>query len=113
MAGTTSDTPNWTRLIRFIPKPLSSASAASSSPSSPPTPLIGQPLDPLLDVGATAYASESIVVEVYSGKSILDAGEKTGEKREVERVLSPLGKGEVGTIRCIGLNVGSFYRLVG
>lgn len=42
---------------------------------------------------------------MYSGTSVLDAGEQTGEKMMVERVLSPLDQREVGTIRGIALNV--------
>ena len=36
---------------------------------------------------------------------MLDAGSPTGEKAVIGRVLSPLKRSEVGTIRCIGLNV--------
>jgi hypothetical protein len=42
---------------------------------------------------------------VYSGKSVLSPGEATGKKELVARLLSPLSKEEVGSIRCIGLNV--------
>ncbi|WVW85185.1 hypothetical protein I302_107223 [Kwoniella bestiolae CBS 10118] len=82
---------SFSRLIRFIPK--------SSS-----TPLIGEPVDAGLDVGIASYESKPIEVEVYSGHSVLNAGEKTGKKETVGRLLSPLGQEEVGTIRCIGLN---------
>jgi hypothetical protein len=82
----------FTRLIRFIPQ-------------AGKRPLIGQPSDPNLDVGLASYESKPIEVNVYSGDSILNAGEPTGEKATVERLLSPLQAGEVGTIRCIGLNV--------
>lgn len=87
---------SFSRLVRFIPK--------SSS-----TPLIGEPVNADLDVGLAAYESKPIEVEVFSGTSVLKPGEKTGKKEIVERLLSPLAQSEVGTIRCIGLNV-SFLR---
>lgn len=51
------------------------------------------------------YQSEEVKVEVFSGSSILLPGQRTGEIRKVDRILSPLAASEVGTIRCIGLNV--------
>ncbi|WWD15614.1 hypothetical protein CI109_100036 [Kwoniella shandongensis] len=81
----------YTRLVRFI------------SPSSP-TPLIGEPTDSSLDVGLASYESKPIEVEVFSGKSVVSPGERTGRKEVVERLLSPISQEEVGTIRCIGLN---------
>jgi len=44
---------------------------------------------------------------VFSGKSVLSAGEPTGKKETIGKLLSPLTKEEVGSIRCIGLNVSS------
>jgi hypothetical protein len=84
---------SWSRLIRFNPK------------SAPSTILIGEPVDRDLDVGLAAYKAETIRVKVYSGSTVLEAGESTGKEEEVERILSPLEQNEVGTIRCIGLNV--------
>jgi hypothetical protein len=84
--------PAFSRLIRFIP-------VASSDP------LIGSPVDDNLDVGLATYNGE-VEVEVYSGTSVLNPGEKVGRREKVGRILSPLSKEEVGTIRCIGLNVG-------
>ena len=89
----TMSSANWSRLIRFNPK------------SAPSTVLIGEPVDPKLDVGLASYKSEEIKVNVYSGNSVLDAGQQTGKEEVVERILSPLARSEVGTIRCIGLNV--------
>jgi hypothetical protein len=86
---------SYSRLIRFFPK-------ASKSPG----PLVGEPTDPGQDVGLASYESKSIEVEVFSGGSILNPGNRTGEKVFVDRLLSPLAENEVGTIRCIGLNVG-------
>ncbi|KAJ9104169.1 hypothetical protein QFC20_004606 [Naganishia adeliensis] len=82
---------SYARLVRFIPK-------------SGTSPIIGEPSDPSQDVGVAAYNSEPIKVSVFSGKSVLCPGEKTGETVEVEKLLSPLAEEEVGTIRCIGLN---------
>lgn len=84
----------YARLVRFVP-----ASAPSSQP------LIGEPCDELVDVGLAAYGSQPIEVEVFSGSSILQPGHRTGKKEHVKTLLSPLAAVEVGTIRCIGLNV--------
>lgn len=82
------------RLIRFIPR-------------AGDTPLIGQPVDPKLDVGLASYERKTIEVDVFSGSSMLNPGEATGKRVEVQQLLSPLAAEEVGTIRCIGLNVSS------
>lgn len=83
---------NYTRLVRFLPQ------------SSPASPLVGEPVDDSLDVGLATYEGKPIEVEVFSGSSILSPGEKTGDRAIIGR-LSPLAQSEVGTIRCIGLNV--------
>lgn len=44
-------------------------------------------------------------MNVFSGKSVLSAGEPTGKKETIGKLLSPLTKEEVGSIRCVGLNV--------
>jgi hypothetical protein len=89
----TTPAPSYSRLIRFNPT------------SDPTAILIGQPKNPDLDVGLATYGKELVEVEVFHGSSILNPGEKTGEVAKVEKVLSPLAQEEVGTIRCIGLNV--------
>ena len=66
--------------------------------------LIGEPSSDVKDVGAALYKGQSVSATVYSGSSVLDAGSATGETVDVDRVLSPLARSEVGTIRCIGLN---------
>jgi hypothetical protein len=80
-------------LVRFIP--LSQSSEI----------LIGEPIDGEIDVGAALRANHEVQVHVFSGKSVLDAGEKTEKIEVIGKVLSPLAQEEVGTIRCIGLNV--------
>ncbi|KAI9637756.1 putative mitochondrion protein [Dioszegia hungarica] len=94
------------RLIRFIPRALSSTSSSSSAlPSlARAAPLIGEPVDPELDVGLATYSNQDVEVDVYSGTSVLAPGSKTGKREMVGRLLSPLAREEVGTIRCIGLN---------
>ncbi|TYJ51354.1 hypothetical protein B9479_008080 [Cryptococcus floricola] len=82
----------FSRLIRFYPK------------SSPLRPLIGQPVDPTLDVGLATYNRTPVEVDVFSGVSVLSPGTSTGRREVVDRILSPLAQHEVGTIRCIGLN---------
>ncbi|GJN91485.1 hypothetical protein Rhopal_004508-T1 [Rhodotorula paludigena] len=82
---------SFARLVRF--QPQGSAEA-----------LIGEPTDHQQDVGLATRAGEAVEVEVFSGSSVLSPGERTGEKKLVDRLLSPLAQREVGTIRCIGLN---------
>jgi hypothetical protein len=80
-------------LVRFVPKGDDSKV------------LIGEPADAAVDVGAAVRKGEDVKVKVYSGKSVLDFGAPTGETASIGRILSPLAQEEVGTIRCIGLNV--------
>ncbi|KAK3306927.1 uncharacterized protein B0T15DRAFT_157804 [Chaetomium strumarium] len=80
------------RLVRFVPKGHDSKI------------LIGEPVDGSVDVGAAVRKGEDVQVKVYSGTSVLDAGSPTSETATIGRVLSPLAREEVGTIRCIGLN---------
>jgi hypothetical protein len=94
--------PHFLGLVRFIPKSTTSTSTTTSSSSEA---LIGEPCDPSQDVGLASYNAEPIHVETFTGTSILNPGQRTGEKVQVERILSPLSEREVGTIRCIGLNV--------
>ena len=74
--------------------------------------LIGQPASPDQDVGLATYNNERVEVEVYSGSSVLDPGSPTGKTETVHRLLSPLARHEVGTIRCLGLNVRQTSRII-
>lgn len=85
----------WSRLVRFQP--------ASAAPNA--SPLIGEPIDPTLDVGLATYNGDKVEVEVFTGSSILAPGERTGRREVVGTLLCPLQEEEVGSIRCIGLNV--------
>lgn len=80
-------------LVRFIPR------------SNNTEILIGEPADDHVDVGAALRRGEEIRVNVFSGSSVLAAGAKTSAVEVIDRILSPLAQTEVGTIRCIGLNV--------
>lgn len=80
-------------LVRFVPK------------SNPAKVLIGEPVDPQLDVGLALYQGREVSVRPFSGSSVLNPGQVTGVMETIERVLSPLAQSEVGSIRCIGLNV--------
>ncbi|SPJ88562.1 related to bifunctional 4-hydroxyphenylacetate degradation enzyme [Fusarium torulosum] len=82
----------FSRLVRFI------------STSDPTKVLIGQPEQDDIDVGFALRQNHEVKVHVFSGSSILDPGQKTGNTATVRRLLSPLASSEVGTIRCIGLN---------
>jgi hypothetical protein len=66
---------------------------------------IGKPASQTIDVGAAILAGKAVSVETYSGASVLSPGSPTGKTEEIGRLLSPLAESEVGTIRCIGLNV--------
>lgn len=79
--------------MRFVPK------------SNPSKILIGQPTDKDVDVGAAVRKGLEVAVNVFSGSSVLSPGNDTGSTETIGRVLSPLAQSEVGTIRCIGLNV--------
>lgn len=85
--------PRLTGLARFVPKGL------------PSKILIGEPENHAVDVGLALYKGETVKARVFSGISVLEPGAPSGEVVEIDRVLSPLTKAEVGTIRCIGLNV--------
>ncbi|CZS79389.1 unnamed protein product [Fusarium graminearum] len=83
----------FSRLVRFI------------STTEPAKVLIGQPAEDDLDIGVALRQSREVKVHVFSGLSVLKPGQKTGETAVVSRILSPLDSSEVGTIRCIGLNI--------
>lgn len=87
-----------TGLVRFVPK------------SNPSKVLIGEPVDPELDVGLALYQGKEVLVHLFSGSSVLNPGQTTDVTETIERVLSPLAQSEVGSIRCIGLNVGGQHR---
>jgi hypothetical protein len=79
--------------VRFVPKSDSSSI------------LIGEPSQEDLDVGLATRDGQDVSVSVFSGQSVLSPGSRTERTEIVERILSPLSQEEVGTIRCIGLNV--------
>jgi hypothetical protein len=83
---------SFSRLVRFIP-------------SSGGQPRLGEPLDQDQDVGLAMLKNEPVHVNIFSGSSILAPGSRTEKNEQVGKILSPLAAEEVGTIRCIGLNV--------
>jgi hypothetical protein len=87
-------------LVRFIPKSQSSVIS------------IGQPVDEDVDVGAALRAGKEVFVFFFTGNSVLDPGQRTDQKISVDRILSPLAQEEVGTIRCIGLNVRMIFHCI-
>jgi hypothetical protein len=66
---------------------------------------VGEPRDESMDVGVALRRGQPVEAFAWTGSSILSPGAKTERLEAVERVLSPLASHEVGTIRCIGLNV--------
>jgi hypothetical protein len=67
--------------------------------------LIGEPVDSSVDVGAAVRQGEEVSVLLFTGSSVTSAGQATDRVAVIGRLLSPLSAEEVGTIRCIGLNV--------
>ncbi|KAJ5924207.1 hypothetical protein N7466_008394 [Penicillium verhagenii] len=88
----------FSRLVRFVPK------------SNPARVLIGEPIDPQLDVGLAVYQGKDVSVRPFSGSSMLNPGSITESIESISRILSPLAQTEVGTIRCVGLNYASHAR---
>lgn len=80
-------------LVRFVPK------------SNPSKIFIGEPVDANVDVGLALYDGKDVQVKRFTGSSILSPGQATEDVESIKTVLSPLAQEEVGTIRCIGLNV--------
>lgn len=67
--------------------------------------LLGQPADGNIDVGVALREGKEVLVDIFSGKSVLSPGSSTGKTASIGKLLSPLAQEEVGTIRCVGLNV--------
>lgn len=85
--------PSFTRLVRFVPASDSSRIC------------IGEPESDSIDVGVAVRKGLSVSTFLWSGTSVLSPGIKTHQREVIGRLLSPVAKTEVGTIRCIGLNV--------
>lgn len=75
--------------------------------------LIGEPVDPKVDVGAAVRKGQDVQVKLFSGSSALDPGSLTDKVEVIDRVLSPLTQHEAGTVRCIGLNYKGHAQEVG
>ncbi|KAJ6196190.1 fumarylacetoacetate hydrolase [Bipolaris maydis] len=83
---------SWTRLIRFVAEEDNFEH-------------LGEPLDANIDVGAALAFGEKVQARVFTETSVLSLQNKpTSTVLTVLRLLPPLSKSEVGTIRCIGLN---------
>lgn len=87
-------------LIRFIPRSTTQAGVKA---------LIGQPVNADQDVGLASRKGEEVRVEVYEGSSILEPGKPSGKIETLGQLLSPIAQSEVGSIRCIGLNVRALF----
>ncbi|KAH7165133.1 hypothetical protein DER46DRAFT_356985 [Fusarium sp. MPI-SDFR-AT-0072] len=83
---------SFTRLIRFTAK------------NEPSKILIGEPVSGSVDIGLVLRNGQDVWAYLFTGSSMLEPGNKTEQKVQVDRLLSPLAQHEVGTIRCIGLN---------
>lgn len=85
--------PSFTRLVRFVP--TSDASKV----------FIGEPESDTVDVGAALRNGQPVSAFLWSGNSVLSPGTKTNDREVIGQLLSPVAAAEVGTIRCVGLNV--------
>ncbi|KAG8156280.1 hypothetical protein KVR01_013859 [Diaporthe batatas] len=84
--------PKWSRLVRFIAEDDRKE-------------YLGEPVDPDIDVGAALASSSAVRVRVFTCTSALDTSAETISKvLKIHKVLPPLTRNEIGTIRCIGLN---------
>ncbi|KAK7746107.1 hypothetical protein SLS62_009567 [Diatrype stigma] len=82
----------WGRLVRFIAEEDGQEH-------------IGEPVDEDQDVGAALAASEPVAIREFTGTSALDLTAEPGPRvLTIRRLLPPLSRSEVGTIRCVGLN---------
>ena len=91
-------TMSFSRLVRFVPK------------SNPDRIFIGQPVDSEQDVGLAVRKGQRVEVRLFHGQSALDPGTLSDQVESIETLLSPLSQQEVGTIRCIGLNVCQLFQ---
>ncbi|KAI1800253.1 hypothetical protein F4811DRAFT_556983 [Daldinia bambusicola] len=66
--------------------------------------LIGEPTKSNWNIGKAVREGKAVQARVFSGTSVLDAGEPNGTIEIIGRLLSPVSAAEVGTIRGIGLN---------
>lgn len=82
-------------------------------PKGKSSPVIGEPVDPKIDVGAAVRKGGEVKAKLFSGTSALDPGSLTDQVEVIDRVLSPLTMEEIGTIRCIGLNYKGHAQEVG
>jgi hypothetical protein len=74
--------------------------------------LIGQPIHHEIDVVKALRDGKQVDVSIFSGTSVLQPGSDTVLVDSIERILSPLAQSEVGSNRCMGLNVSSCLRIL-
>ncbi|KAJ4303733.1 hypothetical protein N0V90_002634 [Kalmusia sp. IMI 367209] len=92
MDASTGIPTSWSRLVRFVAREDDAVH-------------IGEPLDADVDVGAALASGKCIQVRAFTGTTIFSEDvQPTSAILTISRLLSPLAKSEVGTIRCIGLN---------
>ncbi|KAI8938458.1 hypothetical protein NX059_004351 [Plenodomus lindquistii] len=83
---------SWNRLVRFIANEDSLEH-------------IGEPIDAKSDIGAALASGSEVKVRAFTGSSVLAPDtHPTSSILSVSKLLPPLSRSEVGTIRCIGLN---------
>ena len=66
---------------------------------------VGEPVEGQIDIGAELALGHQVQVRAFDSTSVLAADARpTSSILTISRLLPPLSKREVGTIRCIGLN---------
>ncbi|WVQ83410.1 hypothetical protein IAT38_005551 [Cryptococcus sp. DSM 104549] len=82
----------WKRLIRFIAKEDGQE-------------YLGEPVDPVMDVGLAQSTSTPILAHVFDGLTPWDPRlRRTGHILRVHRLLSPITPSQAGTVRATGLS---------
>ncbi|KIM74991.1 hypothetical protein PILCRDRAFT_827697 [Piloderma croceum F 1598] len=83
--------PQWNRLIRFVAVETSQVH-------------IGQPVDPVLDVGLAVYQMQPVKAFEILGTALDPSAQVTSNVLTVKSLLAPLAREEVKLVRCLGLN---------
>jgi len=83
--------PQWNRLIRFVAVETSQVH-------------IGEPVDPVLDVGLAVYQMQPVKAFEILGSALDPSAQVTSNVLTVKSLLAPLAREEVKLVRCLGLN---------
>lgn len=85
--------PVWSRLVRF-----------TANEDSGTIPHYGEPIDATIDVGQAYLKGQKIKVRLLNGDPFDRQSNFSGVEMTVKKLLSPLDRSTVGTIRALGAN---------